>query len=66
MEESKRLSRLLVPVIVSVRKELDAPIDESAYARLTEEQIEKQTAVIREFSQQAHSLVTQKQGSSRD
>ena len=66
IEEGSRVSRLLVPVIVSIRKELDLPIDENVYGIIIEEQIAKQTAVIREFRQEAHSLVIQKQGSSRD
>lgn len=56
-EEGIRLARLLVPVIVSVRKELDLPIDEVEYGRLVEEEIAGQSKSIREFSQQIQSLL---------
>jgi hypothetical protein len=55
--ETLRLGRLLVPVIVSARKELDPPIDESEYSRLVEETIAKQVEVMREFTQQIQSLL---------
>ncbi|MEK6801916.1 MAG: hypothetical protein AABZ34_04520 [Nitrospirota bacterium] len=56
-EETVRIARLLAPVIVSVRKELELPIDEVEYDRLLEEQIARQSETIREFSQQVQSLL---------
>jgi hypothetical protein len=55
VEESNRLSRLLVPVVVLVRKELECPIDESEYGRMLEEQVGKLNVAVKDFSQQFHS-----------
>ena len=57
-EESARLSRLLVPVIVSIRKELDLPINESEYARTLEEGVTKQMEALKEFSQEFQSFMS--------
>lgn len=56
-EESMRLSRLMVPVIVLVRKELELPIDESAYSKISEEQVAKLASAVNEFKLQVHSLI---------
>jgi len=56
-EESMRLSRLMVPVIVLVRKELELPIDESAYSKISEEQLTKLASAVNEFKQQVDSLI---------
>lgn len=62
IEEGNRLSRLLAPVIASVREELDLPINEIGYSRMQEERIEKQTAALREFRKQVHSLLPPETG----
>ncbi len=52
MEETMRLWRLSVPVVTAARKELDLPLDESAYARLVEDAIQKQMVSLEEFRRQ--------------
>ncbi len=54
--ESGRLSRLLVPVLASVRAELEMPLNEAAYMQIIEEGIQKQEARIDEFLQEARRL----------
>jgi len=49
--ESNRLSRLLVPVVVAVRKELELPINEVAYMGVIEGSIKKQEASLEKFVQ---------------
>lgn len=49
--ESNRLSRLLVPVLIAVRTELELPINETAYMEVIEESIRKQEASLKEFLQ---------------
>lgn len=48
-EEVYRLSLLLVPVVVAVRKELDLPIDEVIYRQVIEDGIQRQRACLNEF-----------------
>jgi len=50
------LSRLLVPVIVSVRKELDLSTDEDEFSRRLEESIIKQVNTMRAFIEEVRSL----------
>lgn len=42
---------------MSVRKELELPIDESEYSKISEEQLAKLTSAVNEFRQQVHSLI---------
>jgi len=55
--ETIRLGRLLVPVIVSVRKELELPIDEAEYRKVAEEAVARQVESLREFMQKVQSLI---------
>jgi hypothetical protein len=57
VEESIRLSHLLVPAIVSVRNELELPIDESEYRKVVERSVARQTETINEFREQFKSLL---------
>ena len=52
-----RLSRLIVPVILSVRKELNLPIDASTYVQIMEDVIRKQETGFTEFLQLATGFV---------
>lgn len=52
-----RLSRLLTPLLLSVRKELDLPIDEAEYLRIQEEAMTKLVASHEEFVQQLRSAL---------
>lgn len=54
--EHNKLSRLLVPVLISVRTELALPIDEVAYIDVIEESIRKQKASLKEFLQDMQHL----------
>ena len=58
VEESNRLSRLLVSVVVAVRKELEIPIDEENYERMIEETVTKQTDNMTQFVEQIRTLAT--------
>ncbi|HET9804350.1 MAG TPA: hypothetical protein VFP96_14020, partial [Candidatus Acidoferrum sp.] len=63
VEESIRLSYLLVPVTVSLRKELELPIDESEYSKMLEESVAKQAEIIKEFREQMKALLPPEAGS---
>jgi hypothetical protein len=56
--ESIKLSRLVVPVLLAVRAELDLPIDNTTYTKIIEEGLKKQEAYLQEFLQDAPSLLT--------
>jgi len=56
--ETNRLSRLVVPVVVAARAELDIPISEGAYMELMEESIKKQEASLNEFMEDMRSFAT--------
>jgi len=47
--EVTRLSRLQLPALVAVRRELELPIDEAAYRKIIEDGIAKQEARMSEF-----------------
>ena len=64
--ETVKLSRLLVPVIISVRKELELPIDETEYRKLMEEANAKQAESLREFVQQLQSLIAAQRAAASD
>lgn len=49
IEETKKLNRLLIPVIKAVRNELEMPFDEIGYASVIEENILKQEQSVEEF-----------------
>ncbi len=51
-EEAVRLARVLVPLIISVRKELDLPIEEVGYSRLLEQGVAMQTNALKQFSEE--------------
>lgn len=57
MEETIRLGRLLTPVIFSVRKELELPLNEVEYRKVTEEAVAKQLESLKEFMQQLRSAI---------
>ncbi len=57
LEETMRLGRLLVPAIISVRKELDLPLDEATYVQVVEESPANQRKSLAEFLQQARYFV---------
>jgi hypothetical protein len=58
IEEENRLSRLVVPVIVAARTELEMPIDERAYTEIIEESIKKQEASLEAYMENIRSLST--------
>ena len=57
IEETMRLGRLLVPAIISVRKELDLPLDEATYVQVVEESLAIQRKSLAEFLEQARYFV---------
>jgi hypothetical protein len=66
IEETMKLSRLLVPATLSVRSELDLPIDEGTYRQVVEESIKKQEANLREFLQQLRNFIAAQPSTARD
>jgi hypothetical protein len=56
--EANRLNRLVVPVVVAVRTELDIPINEAAYMELMEESNKRQEASLNNFMKKMRSLLT--------
>jgi len=66
VDEANKLTRLTVPVITSVRAELEMPIDERAYAKVIEEGIKKREAIIEAFMEDIRSLSTAQQGVAAD
>ena len=55
--ETRKLGRLLVPVIISVRNELELPIDEAEYRKLLEEGEARQAESLTGFVRQMQSLI---------
>ena len=66
VEETMKLSRLLVPAVLAVRSELDLPIDEATYLQVVEESINKQEASLREFLQQLRNFIAAQPSAARD
>lgn len=62
IDEANRLSLFTVPAIVSVRAELEMPIDEQVYAEMIEKNIKKQGAALEAFIESIRSLVATQQG----
>ena len=57
ISETTKLSRLIVPVLVAVRAELEMPFDEASYVAVIEESILNQKSAIAEFIKQVQSSV---------
>lgn len=62
IDEANRLSLFTVPAIVSVRAELEMPIDEQVYAEMIEKNIKKQGAALEAFIESIRFLVATQQG----
>ncbi len=56
-DETIKLGRLLTPPLVSIRKELELPIDETEFRRISEEAIAKQVESLKEFIRDLRSLI---------
>jgi hypothetical protein len=57
IEETTKLSPLIVPVLTEIRKEIEMPLDETSLAELIEESIEHQKSAVAVFIEQAKSSV---------
>lgn len=57
INETTKLSRLIVPVLVAVRAELEMPLDEASYVTVIEESILHQKSAVAEFIEQVQSSV---------
>jgi len=66
IDEIKRLNRLVVPVIVAARTELEMPINEAAYMELIEESNKRQEASLNDFMEEIRSLLTAQQEATPD
>jgi len=56
--ETIKLGRLFTPALFSIRKELELPIDETEFRRISDEATAKQVESLREYIQQLQSLIT--------
>jgi hypothetical protein len=59
--EATGLNRLVVPVVVAARTELDIPINEAAYMALIEESIKRQKASLNDFMEEIRSFLSAQQ-----
>jgi hypothetical protein len=64
--ESIKLGRLLTPVLFAIRKELELPIDETEFRRISEEAIAKQVESFKEFMRQLQSLIATQSATAGD
>jgi hypothetical protein len=55
-DETTKLGRLVAPMVFSVRKELELPINEVGYRRVTEEAATKQAENLKDFIQELKAL----------
>lgn len=55
--ETIQLGRLLTPALISIRRELELPLDEAEFVKISEEAIAKQTEHLKVFIQQLRSLI---------
>jgi hypothetical protein len=55
--EAIRVGRILTPALISIRKELDLPIDEAEFRRISEEAIVKQIESLKEFIQNFQTVI---------
>ena len=56
--ETIKLGRLLASPLFSIRKELELPIDETVFRRISEEAIAKQAETLKEFMRDLQSQIT--------
>lgn len=57
VDETIKLGRLLTPALLSIRKELELPIDETEFLRISEEATAKQVESLREFIRDLQSII---------
>lgn len=55
--ESSRLSRFLMPLLISVRRELDLPINEAVYRQIIDESVSKREDYLTEFFKSVQSFM---------
>ena len=60
--ETTRLRRLVAPILVAVRTELEMPLDEASYVEALEESIMQEQTVIAQFIQQVKSSIVAQNG----
>lgn len=56
-DETITLGRLLTPALLSIRKELELPLDETEFRRISEEATVKQVESLKEFMRDLQSLI---------
>lgn len=56
-KESITLGRLLTPALISIRKELELPLDEAEFRRISEEAMAKQIESLKAFIEQLRSVI---------
>ena len=47
--EMAKLTMLIIPALIMIRRELDLPMDEAAYRQVVEEGLQKQKTSLKEF-----------------
>ena len=56
-DEAMKLGRLLTPALFSIRKELELPLDETEFRRISEEATDKHAESLKEFIQHLRSAI---------
>ncbi|WP_276672489.1 hypothetical protein, partial [Chlorobium limicola] len=64
INETTKLSRLITPVLLAVRTEIEIPFDETSYIAVIEENIQHQKSVVEEFIKQVQTTVLVEQDAS--
>ena len=64
--ERIKLGRLLIPVVFSIRKELELPIDETEFRRISEEATAKQVESLKEFMRDLQSMIAAQRAATGD
>ena len=57
VDETIKLGRLLTPALFSIRKELELPVDETEFRRISEETTARQVESLREFMRDLQSII---------
>lgn len=65
-DETIKLGRLLTPALFSIRKELELPVDETEFRRISEEATAKQVESLKEFMRDLQSMIAAQRAATGD
>lgn len=66
VDETIKLGRLLTPALFSIRKELELPVDETEFGRISEEATARQVESLREFMRDLQSMIAAQRAATGD